>query len=63
MSKITLEEWNAEITQNLIPNIVILSLCLIIGVFGNLIVIAVYTFQMKEKITSVILYQFCQFVI
>jgi len=49
MSNITLEEWNAEITQNLIPNIVILSLCLIIGVFGNLIVIAVYTFQIKEK--------------
>jgi hypothetical protein len=49
MSNITLEEWNAEITQNLIPNIVILSLYLIIGVFGNLIVIAVYTFQMKEK--------------
>ena len=49
MSNITLEEWNAEITQNLIPDIVILSLYLIIGVFGNLIVIVVYTFQMKEK--------------
>lgn len=49
MSNITIAEWNSEITQNLIPNIVILSLCLIIGVFGNLIVIAVYTFQMKEK--------------
>ena len=49
MSNITLEEWNAEITQNLIPNIVILSLWFIIGVFGNLIVIVVYKFQMKEK--------------
>ena len=49
MSNITLEEWNAEITQSLIPDIVILSLWFIIGVFGNLIVIVVYTFQMKEK--------------
>ena len=49
MSNITLEEWNAEITQSLIPDIVILSLWFIIGVFGNLIVIVVYKFQMKEK--------------
>ena len=41
MSNITLEEWNAEITQSLIPDIVILSLWLIIGLFGNLIVIVV----------------------
>jgi hypothetical protein len=49
MSNITLEEWNAEIIQSLIPDIVILSLWFIIGVFGNLIVIVVYKFQMKEK--------------
>lgn len=43
------EEWNSELTKALIPNDVLLSLYIILGIFGNVTVIYVYGFRMKKK--------------
>ncbi|CAC5397803.1 unnamed protein product [Mytilus coruscus] len=47
-NNITLSEWNEEITNSLIPNIIILSVYLALGTCGNVFVLLVYAFQMKK---------------
>lgn len=47
-SNITFSEWNDEITRSLIPNIIVLSVYLVLGICGNFIVLLVYGFQFKE---------------
>lgn len=44
-----LEEWNHILLENLIPNDVILLLYLVLGIFGNLVVILLYIVKMKVK--------------
>jgi membrane protein YdbS with pleckstrin-like domain len=43
------EEWNSELAKALIPNDVLLSLYIILGIFGNVTVILVYGLRMKKK--------------
>ncbi|CAC5397806.1 CCKAR [Mytilus coruscus] len=45
---ITFSEWNDEITTSLIPNIIVLSVYLVLGICGNFIVLLVYAFQIKR---------------
>ncbi|XP_063443186.1 growth hormone secretagogue receptor type 1-like [Mytilus trossulus] len=47
-NNITLSEWNMEITTSLLPNIIILSVYLVLGICGNVFVLMVYAFQMKK---------------
>ncbi|XP_052062423.1 cholecystokinin receptor type A-like [Mytilus californianus] len=47
-SKVTLSEWNEEITNSLMPNIIILFIYLALGTCGNVFVLLVYAFQMKK---------------
>ncbi|XP_052059658.1 cholecystokinin receptor-like [Mytilus californianus] len=47
MAEITVSQWNDMITKSLIPNIVILSIYIVLGTCGNILVLSVYTFQMK----------------
>ncbi|CAG2206925.1 CCKBR [Mytilus edulis] len=48
MDNITVSQWNDMITKTLIPNIVILSIYIVLGTCGNVLVLLVYSFQMKE---------------
>ncbi|XP_052062424.1 cholecystokinin receptor-like [Mytilus californianus] len=48
LNNITLSEWNEEITNSLLPNIIILSVYLALGTCGNVFVLLVYAFQMKK---------------
>ena len=48
-NNITLSEWNMEITNILLPNIVMLSVYLALGTCGNFFVLMVYAFQMKKQ--------------
>ncbi|CAC5397800.1 unnamed protein product [Mytilus coruscus] len=41
-------EWNEEITNSLMPNIIMLSIYIALGAIGNVLVLLIYTFQMKE---------------
>ncbi|XP_062615019.1 cholecystokinin receptor-like [Saccostrea cucullata] len=43
----TVEEWNSKLARVLIPNNVILSLYMIVGLVGNSTVIFIYGFKMK----------------
>lgn len=45
---ITIPEWNSELAKLLIPNSFILTLYLLCGITGNILVIVVYTFKMKK---------------
>ncbi|XP_071179363.1 cholecystokinin receptor-like [Mytilus edulis] len=45
---ITALEWNDEIVKSLIPNIVLLSIYIMTGIFGNGLVLIVYTLRMKN---------------
>ncbi|XP_052104361.1 cholecystokinin receptor type A-like [Mytilus californianus] len=45
---ITVSEWNSELAKLLIPNSFILTLYLLCGITGNILVILVYTFKMKK---------------
>lgn len=45
----SVSDWNKELSILLIPNDVILSLYIIIGVIGNTLVILVYRFRMKKQ--------------
>lgn len=45
---ITISEWNSDLAKLLIPNSVILTLYMICGITGNILVILVYTFKMKK---------------
>ncbi|XP_076100803.1 uncharacterized protein LOC143069898 [Mytilus galloprovincialis] len=45
---ITALEWNDEILKSLIPNIVLLSIYIMTGIFGNGLVLIVYTLRMKD---------------
>ncbi|CAC5397802.1 CCKAR [Mytilus coruscus] len=47
-NNITLSEWNEEITNSLLPNIIILSVYVALGTCGNVFVLLVYAFQMKK---------------
>ena len=47
LNNITLSEWNEDITNNLMPNIVILAVHIALGTIGNVLVILVYAFQMR----------------
>ncbi|VDI61701.1 Hypothetical predicted protein [Mytilus galloprovincialis] len=49
MENITVSEWNNIISESLIPNIVILTIYVILGTCGNVLVLLVYSFQMKES--------------
>jgi hypothetical protein len=48
MENITLDEWNDEMTLNLIPDTLMLAVYLIVGICGNSIEIVVYAIQMNE---------------
>ncbi|XP_071172152.1 neuropeptide S receptor-like [Mytilus edulis] len=48
LNNISLSEWNEEITNSLVPNIIFLSIYIALGTFGNVFVLLVYAFQMKE---------------
>ncbi|XP_063442491.1 cholecystokinin receptor type A-like [Mytilus trossulus] len=48
LNNITLSEWNEEITNSLVPNIIFLSIYIALGTIGNVFVLLVYAFQMKE---------------
>jgi hypothetical protein len=48
MENITLDEWNDEMTLNLIPDTLMLAVYLVVGICGNSIVIVVYAIQMNE---------------
>jgi hypothetical protein len=48
MENITLDEWNDEMTLNLIPDTLMLAVYLIVGICGNSIVIVVYAIHMNE---------------
>ncbi|CAC5397801.1 CCKAR [Mytilus coruscus] len=48
-NNITLSEWNDEITNSLMPNIIILAVYLVLGTWGNILVLLVYTFHMKDR--------------
>ncbi|CAG2252333.1 CCKAR [Mytilus edulis] len=42
-------DWNNELSTNYIVNDVFLGLYLILGIFGNVVVIIIYSFRMKKK--------------
>ncbi|KAK3093996.1 hypothetical protein FSP39_022688 [Pinctada imbricata] len=44
----TLIRWNSSLTEWLIPNNIFLSLYLIVGVFGNALVLFIYIFRMRN---------------
>ena len=48
MNNLTVEEGNEEIVKTLIPNIVIFSVYLILGLCGNALVVLVYMTRMKN---------------
>ncbi|XP_063416808.1 cholecystokinin receptor-like [Mytilus trossulus] len=48
MYNITVSEFNDMISETLIPNIVILVIYIVLGTCGNVFVLLVYSFQMKE---------------
>ncbi|XP_052059621.1 cholecystokinin receptor-like [Mytilus californianus] len=48
MYNITASELNGMISKTLIPNIVILAIYVVLGTCGNVLVLLVYSFQMKE---------------
>ena len=48
MGNLTISEWNDEIAKSLIPNIFVLSLYIVAGICGNVVVLMVYAIQMKE---------------
>ncbi|CAC5393696.1 CCKAR [Mytilus coruscus] len=45
---ITILEWNAEIVKSLIPNIIVLTIYIMTGIFGNGLVLFVYALQIKN---------------
>ncbi|CAG2248907.1 CCKAR [Mytilus edulis] len=49
MNNLTVLEWNDEIIASLIPNIVVLSVYLLVGISGNVLVLLVYACQMKNS--------------
>ncbi|XP_052083588.1 uncharacterized protein LOC127720886 [Mytilus californianus] len=49
MKKLTVFEWNDEIIVILLPNIVVLSVYLFVGICGNVLVLLVYGCQIKNS--------------
>ena len=45
MENITLDEWNDQMTLNLIPDTLMLAVYLVVGICGNSIVIVVYAIE------------------
>ncbi|XP_052061637.1 cholecystokinin receptor-like [Mytilus californianus] len=47
MCNLTVSEWNDEIVNSLIPNIFVLSVYIVAGICGNVVVLMVYAIQMR----------------
>ncbi|XP_063442512.1 cholecystokinin receptor-like [Mytilus trossulus] len=48
-NNITVSKWNDEIVTSLIPNLIVTSVYLVLGICGNVLVLFVYTFKMKKR--------------